>query len=69
MHSDNPSKNIEKFILKDEKLAGCLVVSSHVLTLKRKSKHAYMTQKRLFVCIVKQLIEPLLGEAQYESNF
>ncbi len=42
------------------KLTECLVVSSHVLTLKHEAKHRYITQKRLFACFVKQLNEPLL---------
>ncbi len=35
-------------VLKDVKLAECLVVSSHVQTVKHKAKHRYTTQKRLF---------------------
>ncbi len=35
-------------VLKDDKLAECLVVSSHVLTLEHKAKHGYLTQKQLF---------------------
>ncbi len=45
----------------DVKLTKCLVVSSHVVTLKHKVKHEYITWKRLFVCFLKQLKEPLLG--------
>ncbi len=48
-------------VLKDVKLTQCPVVSSHALILKHKAKHGYITQIRLFVCFVKQLKEPLLG--------
>ncbi len=33
-------------------LAKCLVVSSHVPTLKHKAKHGYITWKQQFVCFV-----------------
>ncbi len=35
------------------KLAECLVVSSHALTLKHKAKHGYITQKLLFQLLHK----------------
>ncbi len=44
-------------ILIDVKLTECLVVSSHVLMLKHKAKHRYITQKQLFVCFAKHLKE------------
>ncbi len=43
------------------KLVQCLVVSYHVMTLKHEAKHGYLTRKRLFVCLMKQLKETLLG--------
>ncbi len=35
-------------VLKDGKLAECLVVSLHVTTLKQEVKHQHITKKRLF---------------------
>ncbi len=47
--------------LKDVKLAECLGVPSHVLTLKHKVEQQYITRKQLFVCFIKQLKEPSAG--------
>ncbi len=47
----------QPLVLKDVKLAECLVVSSHVLALKHKAKHGYVTLTGPFVCLVKQLKE------------
>ncbi len=55
---DNPSK---KVILKEETIAECLVVSSHVLTLKHEVEQQLIGWKWLFVCFLKQLKEPLLA--------
>ncbi len=60
----SPSKNTINARFKKEKLkklAKCLVVSSHVATLKNEAKHEYITCKRLFDCFVKQLKEPLFN--------
>ncbi len=51
MHSDNLSKNT-MLVLKDLKLAECLVVSFHVLTLKHKAKHGYMMSYDMIVSIL-----------------
>ncbi len=48
-------------ILKDETIGKCLVVSSHVTTLKHKVEEWLICQKRLFVCFQKQLKEPQLA--------
>ncbi len=54
VHLDSPSKNTINARLKKGKLDECLVVSSHVPTLKREAKHRYI------VCFMKQLKELLL---------
>ncbi len=38
-------------MLKDVKLAECLVVSFHVPTLKHKVKHRYISQKQLLLLL------------------
>ncbi len=38
----------QTLVLKDVKLIECLVVSSHVLTLKYEAKHGYLIEQRLF---------------------
>ncbi len=43
-----------KVVLKDKRIAECLVMSAHVPTLKHKVEHQHMTQKQLF-CFLKQL--------------
>ncbi len=42
-------KNTINASFEDVKPTECLVVSSHVSTLKHEAKHRYITQKRLFV--------------------
>ncbi len=54
-------------ILKDVKLAECLLVSSHVRTLKHKAKHAYITQKQVFQLLHVHSI-PMLSMLLLPSN-
>ncbi len=61
MHSDSLSKNIITLVSKDMKLIKCLVVSSHVATLKHKAKHGYKTQKQLFQMLHKTEKQPFPG--------
>ncbi len=52
---------VKKGCFKGRDNTECLVVSSHVLTLKYKVKQQLISRKRLFVCVLKKLKEPFLG--------
>ncbi len=71
MHSGNMSKKNQDtrlfvFFEQDMKLAECLVVSSHVPTLKHEAKHGYVTQKWLFQVLQETNKQPFSG---YMSMF
>ncbi len=51
----------KRVVLKDESIAKCLVVSSHVTTPKHKVKQQQISRKHLFVCLFPKAAETLVS--------